>query len=135
MQEVIRAHGERLWSPDWQAEHNAYLQGRAQNTQQYKPGSQEILLLFSARDGGTVFQFPLYKQLRHLIEPIFFQVRLSTLAMIQKAHMCPKTLISLMSMGDQCILASSLIDIWPSWACNRTSRMACRSLGVRISEN
>ena len=86
MQEVIRAHGERLWSPEWQAEHNAHLQGRTQNTQLYKPGSQEILLLFSARDGGAVFQFPLYKQLRHLIEPILLQVRLCTLAMMGKAH-------------------------------------------------
>ena len=86
MQEVIRAHGEQLWSPEWQAEHNAHLQGRTQNTQLYKPGSQEILLLFSARDGGAVFQFPLYKQLRHLIEPILLQVRLCTLAMMGKAH-------------------------------------------------
>ena len=86
MQDVIRAHGEQLWSPEWQAEHNAYLQGRSQNMQQYKPGSQEILLLFSARDGGVVFQFPLYKRLRHLIEPILLQVRLNTLVDIKKTH-------------------------------------------------
>ena len=86
MQEHLRAHVEQLWSPDWQAEHNAYLQGRSRNTQQYKPGSQEILLLFSARDGGSVFQFPLYEQLKHLIEPILLQVRLNASAMTVKVH-------------------------------------------------
>ena len=87
MQELIRSQGEQLWSPDWQAEHNAYLKGRMQNTQQYKPGSQEILLLFSARDGGPVYQFPLYKQLQHLIEPVLLQVRLSALAITTMASM------------------------------------------------
>ena len=43
--------------------------------------------------------------------------------------MCPKTLISLMSMGDQCILASSLIDVWPSWACKQYQQNGLQILG------
>ena len=45
-----------------------------QNTQRYKPGSQEVLLLFSDRDGKMVYQFPLYEQLRDALEPILLQV-------------------------------------------------------------
>ena len=44
------------------------------NTQRYKPGSQELLLLFSDRDGERVYQFPLYEELRDVLEPILLQV-------------------------------------------------------------
>ena len=74
MQEAIRGFGEQLWSSEWQAVHNAYLKGRTQNTQLYKPGSQELLLLFSDRDGERVYQFPMYEQLEHVLEPILLQV-------------------------------------------------------------
>ena len=74
LQEAVRGFGEELWSPEWQALHNAYLEGRQHNTQQYKPGSQELLLLFSDRGGEHVYQFPLYEQLRDVLEPILLQV-------------------------------------------------------------
>ena len=77
LQETLKGFGEQLWSAEWQAEHNAPLTGRTQNTQQYKPGSQEVLLLFSDREGGQVYQFPLYEQLKHVLEPILLQVTIS----------------------------------------------------------
>lgn len=81
LQEAIQNLGEQLWSPEWQARHNAYLKGRMQNTQQYKPGSQELLLLFSDRDGKSMYQFPLYEQLRDVLEPILLQVILTRYAL------------------------------------------------------
>ena len=54
--------------------HNAHLTGRVDNTQQYKPGSQELLLLFSDRDGESVFQFPMYEELSNVLDPILLQV-------------------------------------------------------------
>lgn len=76
MQKALRDFGEQLWSQEWQATHNAYLKGRLHNIQQYKPGSQEVLLLFSARDGKQIYEFPLYERLRHVLEPVLLQVSL-----------------------------------------------------------
>ena len=77
LQETLKGFGEQLWSAEWQAEHNAHLTGRTHNTQQYKPGSQEVLLLFSDREGEQVYQFPLYEQLKHVLDPILLQVTIS----------------------------------------------------------
>ena len=64
--------------------HNAYLKGRTQNTQLYKPGSQELLLLFSDRDGEGVYQFPMYEQLEDVLEPILLQV----VSRKRHSHLC-----------------------------------------------
>ena len=69
--------------------HNAHLRGRAHNTQQYKPGSQELLLLFSDRDGKSVFQFPLYEELRNVLDPILLQVN----------RLCPAVRTSALQKG------------------------------------
>ncbi len=92
LQEAVQNFGEQLWSLEWQAKHNAILKGRMQNTQRYKPGSREVLLLFSDRDGKRVYQFPLYKQLRNVLEPVLLQVKLIHYALPyegQASAQCP----------------------------------------------
>ena len=75
MQAAILEQGEALWDATEQRRSNAYLKGRAQNTQRYKPGTQEVLLMFSDKQGGAIYRFPDYDRLKKALEPLLEQVR------------------------------------------------------------
>lgn len=69
--------GEAIWDPAEQRRTNAFLKGRTQNTQRYKPGTQEVLLVFSDKRGNAVYRFPYYDRFRHVLEPLLEQVSCS----------------------------------------------------------
>ena len=73
------ADGEALWDPSFQRHGNAWLRGREGNAQHYKPGSQEVLLVFCDRAGERVLRFPLFWRFRGLLQPLLQQVTASSL--------------------------------------------------------
>lgn len=74
MQAAILEQGDALWDAAEQRRSNAYLKGRAQNTQRYKPGTQEVLLIFSDKRGEAIYRFPYYDRFKHVLEPLLEQV-------------------------------------------------------------
>ena len=73
MQAAVLAEGDALWDPAQQAQRSAVLRGRPAAAR-YKPGSQEMLLVFGDRAGGRAFRFPPYARLRAALEPVLEQV-------------------------------------------------------------
>ncbi|BDA45004.1 hypothetical protein COCOBI_06-4830 [Coccomyxa sp. Obi] len=71
---AILDQGEALWDAAEQRRSNAFLKGRAQNMQRYKPGTQEVLLMFSDKEGGSVYRFPYYDRFKNVMEPLLEQV-------------------------------------------------------------
>ena len=54
---------------------NAFLEGRSQNLNDFKPGTRAIMLVFSDGDGTAVYRFPWYDRFRRWVEPWLHQVR------------------------------------------------------------
>lgn len=46
----------------------------AVHVRRFKPGVEGILLLFSDNEGNTVYEFPMYRQLRDELEPLLTEV-------------------------------------------------------------
>ncbi len=94
LQAAILDQGEALWDAAEQRRSNAFLKGRAQNTQRYKPGTQEVLLMFSDKEGGSVYRFPYYGRFKNVIEPLLEQVtgiRLAIAFNISRKSLCAPT--------------------------------------------
>jgi hypothetical protein len=73
-QDEVVHWGDALWDAQEQQRKNAYLEGRARNTQRYKPGTQEVLLMFCDQRGEVVYRFPYYDRFKHVLEPLLDQV-------------------------------------------------------------
>ena len=54
---------------------NAWIDGRARNLNEFKPGARSVMLVFSDQHGGGVLRFPWYDRFKQWVEPWLVQVR------------------------------------------------------------
>ena len=86
---------EEAWTPDYQSKYNAFLDGRSQNLNQFKPDISAIHIIFSDRNGDAVFEFPWYRsKFKHLLDPLLDELLgkdVENIIRIQFAKMPPHT--------------------------------------------
>lgn len=105
LQAAVLAQGEALWDAAEQRRSNAFLKGRAQNTQRYKPGTQEVLLMFSDKEGGSVYRFPYHDRFKNVLEPLLEQVttdHLSFASVISMKPLCAPSMFASFSALKTC---------------------------------
>ena len=66
--------GSSLWDADTQKRENAWLDGRDANLATYKRGVDNVMLMFSDRNGDLVVEFPWQAKFRELVQPLIHQV-------------------------------------------------------------
>ena len=74
-QAKVEAMGSKLWDVEVQQRENAWLEGRDANLAAYKRGVDNVMLLFSSRDGELVVEFPWMTAFQAVVQPLIHQAR------------------------------------------------------------
>ena len=67
--------GSKLWDIEVQQRENAWLEGRDANLAAYKRGVDNVMLMFSSRDGELAVEFPWMQQFTAAVQSLIHQVR------------------------------------------------------------
>lgn len=71
---ALRGLSEDDWGEETQRALNAWIDGRARNLNEFKPGARSVMLVFSDQHGGGVLRFPWYDHFKQWVEPWLVQV-------------------------------------------------------------
>ena len=74
VQAAMLAESEEVWDSAYQRRNNAYIEGRSENLEKYKPGVEDMILMFSHKQGGTRYRFPWYERYAKYIDALLEQV-------------------------------------------------------------
>lgn len=84
----LKALPEEVWSEDYARRHNVVLSGRKGNVAKFKPGVEQLVLLFSSQDGENVYRFPYYDAFAEEIDEILLKVLANLRACLPDPETC-----------------------------------------------
>ena len=86
VQAYLRAHPE-IWDREVQRVRNVFVEGRSQVLEKFKPGTGGLMLIFSGNGAREAFTFPLWEELRPLLEPVIGAVLKPVLGQDWDSHL------------------------------------------------
>jgi hypothetical protein len=86
VQAYLRAHPE-IWDRELQRVRNVFVEGRSQVLEKFKPGTGGLMLIFSGNGAREAFTFPLWEELRPLLEPVIGAVLKPVLGQDWDSHL------------------------------------------------
>ena len=86
VQAYLHAHPE-IWDREVQRVRNVFVEGRSRVLEKFKPGTGGVMLIFSGNGARDAYTFPMWEELRPLLEPVIGAVLKPVLGQDWDSHL------------------------------------------------